>query len=978
MAGKTLQNDLTMDFLEKVAYRLREKHGNEMERQIVVLPSRRAGLWLARALARLNDKPSWAPAMLTVSDLFRSFTALTPADNDTQIFELWNVYRKQFGEEMSFDDFWPWGEVIINDFNDIDLYMADAAKLYSNISDLKEIDDRFGGLTDEQVEIIRGFWKSFNPGAASSDARSRFRSVWQKLGPLYTQYRESMLERGMAGDGMLCRAVGEQAQNGTLKVPDGKRWHIAGLNALNNCEKTLFTHLKKLGVADFYWDDDHFFMDDPEHKASLFIRDNIRIFGNQAGRGEGGSHEPPRGEWQIIDTPSDTAQAGMVAQLLDNEIVARGEDLTSTAIILADEKLLMPVLGSIPSSVEDVNVTMGHPFRFTSLYSFLKQLMSLIRSARTGSGVVTFRSDDVIALLSHQYFRLLAGSDGEAVIKEIITGNMVRVPESLLSARFRIKELFFVPPDGSAIPEHLAAVMGQLEEATFEAEEDGMRLSTDREYLRAAMNSTTRLANLIRSYNPGMKPETGLRLLDRVFRKMIVPFSGEPLRGIQVMGALETRALEFKRIIFLSLNEGIFPGISYDNTYIPYSIRRAFGLPTVNEHESIWSYYFFRLLRKPEKGWFLYNSSAQGLNSGEMSRYLVRMSYSPGLAPRQRSVHITVGRSRMVSEVLQKTEVHNGILVSIYGERNGEGDGERRGGREGEKKYLSPSAVNTWLNCRMRFYYRYVCGMPEEEILKKEIDQRRFGNIMHEALHRLYEPLAGKAGVGPVIAVMAGKRDQIRETIITAAMEEMRWDRETLLSGRGVIIIDVLERYARELLEYDANNPDLTLLGLEEELSGTHTINGACGIRIRLGGKADRIDMTGGAVRVVDYKTGTPKKETITAEGLFDEEREKRSDAILQALLYCTLIEDRYPGRIVLPSIYWIQQLSSDEFSPYAGVKGLESPETDREEWRGFMSAFRHEMGLTLDRIFAVNEDYRMTAFRRRCASCPYRTLCRR
>ncbi|MCU0458677.1 MAG: PD-(D/E)XK nuclease family protein [Bacteroidales bacterium] len=966
MAGATLQNELTMDFLEKVAYSLRERHGSEMERQTVVLPSRRAGLWLARALARLNDKPSWAPSMLTVSDLFRSFTSLVPADTETQIFELWNVYRKQFGEEMSFDDFWPWGEVIINDFNDIDLYMADAGKLYSNISDLKEIDDRFGGLTDEQVEIIRGFWKSFNPGATTSDARSRFRSVWQKLGPLYVQYRKAMFDRGMAGDGMLCREVAEQALNGTLKVPEGRRWHIAGLNALNNCEKTLFIHLRKLGVADFYWDDDHFFMDDPEHKASLFIRENIRIFGNRAGRGEDGPHRPPSGEWQIIDTPSDTAQAGMVAQLLGNEVIAGDDDPTSTAIILADEKLLMPVLGSIPSSVDDVNVTMGHPFRFTPLYSFLKQLMSLIRSARTGSGEVTFRSDDFIALLGHQYFRLLTGSDGETVIREIIRGNMLRVSAAMLTARFRIKELFLVPTDGSAIPEHLAAVMGQLEEATFAAEEEGMTLSTDREYLRAAMNSTTRLANLIRSYNPGMKPETGLRLLDRVFRKMIVPFSGEPLRGIQVMGALETRALEFKRIIFLSLNEGIFPAISYDNTYIPYNIRRAFGLPTVNEHESIWSYYFFRLLRKPEKGWFLYNSSAQGLNSGEMSRYLVRMSYSPEFAPVHRSVHISVGRSRMISETLQKTEAHNRTLVSIYGES------------DEERKYLSPSAVNTWLNCRMRFYYRYVCGMPEEEMLEKEIDQRRFGNIMHDALRRLYEPLKGIAGAGPHIAAMAGNRHQVRETIIAAAMDEMRWDRETLLSGRGMIIIDVLERYARELLDYDAQNPDLTILSLENELSGTHTVTTAGSLKIRLGGKADRIDLTGGAVRVVDYKTGTPKKEAISAEGLFDEEKEKRSDAILQALLYCTLIEDKHPGRIVLPSIYWIQQLSSDEFSPYSGVKGLDGPDAGREEWRGFMNAFRHEMGLTLDRIFAVNEDFRMTPFRRRCTSCPYRTLCRR
>ncbi len=958
---------MKVDFLERVAERLREQHGDELEKQIVVLPSRRAGLWLTRSLAKLGDKPIWSPAMLTVSEFFRSFTDLTPADSDTQIFELYNVYRRMFGEEMSFDDFWPWGEVIINDFNDIDLYMADAEKLYSNISDLKEIDARFGGLTDEQVEIIRSFWKSFDPASTGSEARSRFRSVWQKLAPLYDGFKEELRAQGMAGDGMLCRTVAEKAVVGTLKVPEGKRWHIVGLNALNNCEMTLFRYLQQQGVADFYWDDEHFFMDDPEHKASLFIRENRRMFGNATGRPDVRSHEPPRGNWQIIDAPSDTAQARMVAQLIENENITGEDDLTSTAVILADEKLLMPVLGSLPASVDDVNVTMGHPFRLTSLYSFLKQLMALIRSARESKGNITFRSDDVLALLRHQYFRLLAGSDGDAVVREIIKGNMIRVSSEVLSDRFRLKQLFTVPASGAEIPGHLAAVMEMLEEATFVAEKEGMTLSVDREYLRMAMSSTVRLANLISSYNLDLKFDTCIRLLDRVFRKMIVPFSGEPLRGIQVMGVLETRALEFKNIIFLSLNEGVFPGMSYDNTYIPYNIRRAFGLPTVNEHESIFSYYFFRLLRKPERGWFMYNSTTQGLNSGEMSRYLVRMSYSPLFAPRHRTVHIRVGRSRMIAETLPRKPEHTRALLSLYAEGSDGG------------KFLSPSAVNTWINCRMRFYYKYVCGMPEEEILEKEIDQRRFGNIMHDALRRLYEPLRGSPGAGRAIAMMAKEREQIRETIIAAAMDEMRWDRETLMSGKGVIILDVLERYARELLDYDGRINDLRLLHLEDDFTGLQTVTTSAGeVRLRVGGRADRVDITEEVVRVVDYKTGAPKREAVTAEGLFDEEKEKRNDAILQALLYCTLIEPSHPGRLVLPAIYWVQQLSSDDFTPYATAPGLEGPAAGHEEWNTFMTVFRSELSATLNRIFSEGEDFTMTSFRRRCASCPYRTLCRR
>ncbi len=959
-----------MDFLERVANILREQHGEAMERQIVVLPSRRAGLYLARALARLSDKPRWAPRMLTVSDLFRSFTELTPADTETLIFELYGVYKKRFGEEMSFDDFWSWGEIIINDFNDIDLYLADAGKLYSNITDLKEIDARFGGLTDEQTEIIRGFWKSFNPGASGSEARMKFQSVWQKLAPLYNDFRIVMTERHQAGDGMLCREVAERAAAGTLKTEEGVIWHIVGLNALNNCEKVLFRYLKSLGRAKFYWDDSHFFMNDPDHKASLFIRENRRMFGNELDLSQG--HDPvipPQGKWHIIDTPSDTAQARMVSQLLEGNGIASEEDMTGTAIILADEKLLMPVLSSLPPSIEDVNVTMGHPFRFTSLYSFLKQLLALIKSARVSGGGTSFRSDDVIALLRHQYFRLLAGDSGDKVITRIITGNMIRVGEAMLLSHLPMKGLLPVPVTGPEVPAYLTAVMEMIEGATFDAEagDEGIILSTDREYLRMAMSSTVRLANLITTYNLDMKSDTCIRLLDRILRKLIVPFSGEPLKGIQVMGVLETRALEFKNIIFLSLNEGIFPGGSYDNTYIPYNIRRAFGLPTVNEHESIYSYYFFRLLRKPDMGWFIYNSTAQGLTTGEMSRYLVRMRYSPLFNPQQLTVHISVGRSRIIAERLPKRPEHNRALLDLYSTAS-----------EG-LKYLSPSAVNTWINCRMRFYYRYVCSIPEEEILEKDIDQRRFGNIMHDALRRIYEPLRGDMAAGKAIGKMSSDRDLIRKAIVAAAMDEMKWDRETLMAGKGVIIIEVLERYVRELLEYDSRENQLAILNLEDDFSGIRTvITGDGETQIRVGGRADRVDMTGGAVRVVDYKTGTPKHEAVTPEGLFDEESDKRNDAFLQALLYCSLIRDNHPGKLVLPAIYWVQQLSSQEFTPYASVAGLDGPDADRESWDRFLNDFSAGLDQTLNRIFSENEDFIMTRFERRCTYCPYKMLCRR
>jgi len=279
----------------------------------------------------------------------------------------------------------------------------------------------------------------------------------------------------------------------------------------------------------------------------------------------------------------------------------------------------------------------------------------------------------------------------------------------------------------------------------------------------------------------------------------------------------------------------------------------------------------------------------------------------------------------------------------------------------------------------MRFYYKYVCDIPEEEILEKDIDQRRFGNILHTVLQRLYEPLKGMERAGPAMRTMSADNELVRNTIISTASDEMRWDIDTLMAGKGVIIIDVLERYVKDLLKYDSDIQDLTLLNLEDSFPGTQKISlGQEDIIVRIGGRADRVDATGGAVRVVDYKTGAPKKDAVNPDDLFNEEKEKRNDALLQAMLYCHLIRGSYPGKLVLPAVYWVQQISSQGFSPYANITGLDGPGADINAWNEVMRKFAEGLTLTVNRIFSESEDYVMTPFVQRCTWCPYRMLCRR
>jgi CRISPR/Cas system-associated exonuclease Cas4 (RecB family) len=319
----------------------------------------------------------------------------------------------------------------------------------------------------------------------------------------------------------------------------------------------------------------------------------------------------------------------------------------------------------------------------------------------------------------------------------------------------------------------------------------------------------------------------------------------------------------------------------------------------------------------------------------------------------------------MIAGRLPKQKEHNRMLSELY-VAGGEG-----------KKYLSPSAINTWVNCRMRFYYKYVCDIPEEEKLEKDIDQRRFGNILHDALQKLYEPFKGIKSTGSGIKTMSKNNELIRNTIISTASAEMRWDIDTLMAGKGVIIIDVLERYITDLLKYDSDLTDLTLLNLEDNFSRSISA-GSENIMVRIGGRADRVDTTGGAVRVVDYKTGTPKKDAVKPDDLFNEEKEKRNDALLQAMLYCHLIRENYPGKLVLPAVYWVQQISSEGFTPYASAGGLDGPGADTAAWNEVMRNFAEGLSLTVNRIFSDSEDYVMTSFVQRCTWCPYRMLCRR
>jgi len=365
----------------------------------------------------------------------------------------------------------------------------------------------------------------------------------------------------------------------------------------------------------------------------------------------------------------------------------------------------------------------------------------------------------------------------------------------------------------------------------------------------------------------------------------------------------------------------------------------------------------------------MYNSTTQGVSTGEMSRYLIQMKYGQGFSPDFRTLHIVVGRSSIIPDLLPRNEKHLESLLRRY-------TGPSADGRD---KIFSPSAVNTWLTCRMKFYYRYVCGIAEEDKLEKEIDQRRFGNILHKSMEELYKPVIGKMADASLLKTVLADPERIRGTVIQKTCDEMRWSRENVLAGKSIIIIDVLVRYIREIIEYDIKFTDLVVHRLEEKTFSVFDIDTPQGsMRILAGGITDRVDAESGLMRVVDYKTGTPKEGKISLDKIFDETVDSRSDAVLQILLYCNALRRENPGKIFRPAIYWVQKISSKDFSTNLNFPEFETALNSTESYNEFMDSYEERLKQTLTKIFSSEEHFTMTPFLRSCINCPYRQLCRR
>ena len=956
-------------FLKLVAADLYKHTEGNLAHTAVVFPNKRAGLFFNEYLAQESDSPIWSPAYVSISELFRSLSPWEVGDPVKLVCELYKIFRRETQSTETLDDFYFWGEMLISDFDDADKNRVDTDKLFSNLQDLRNIMDDYTFIDDEQEEAIRQFFQNFSIERRTA-LKERFISLWNVLGNIYKGFRESLASQNIAYEGMMYRHVIEHLDVDKLPY---EKYIFVGFNVLNKVEHTLFTQLKDAGKAVFYWDYDEFYMKENRqavtHEAGEFIRRNLRDFPSPLS-GELFKNLSKPKEVHYIASSTENAQARYLPQWIRNNLTTPEKE---TAVVLCNEALLQPVLHSLPAEVKHVNITMGFPLSQTPVYSFLIALLELYTHGfNFKSGRYTFQS--VVTLLKHPYTRQLTGQ-AELLEKELTRNNrFYPLPGELGKDEFLTR--LFTPLSGNLnlcirLSETLQQVASIYQANTSGTEDTDAFNQLYRESLFKAYTTINRFRTLIEEDELTVQSETFRRLLVKVLSTTNIPFHGEPAIGMQVMGVLETRNLDFRHLVLLSVNEGQLPKSGGDSSFIPYNLRKAFGMTTIEHKIAVYAYYFYRLLQRAERITLIYNTSSDGLNRGEWSRFMLqfliewphpitRQFLEAGQSP-QGTSSITVEKTPDVMRQMQS-------LFDV---------------RANPKAKFSPSALNYYLDCPLKFYYRYVAGLSAPDEVSAEIDSATFGSIFHYAAEHIYKDLTTHGKVINKEALETLLRNEVKlQDYVDTAFKKLFFNvpqnEKPEYNGVQLINSAVIARYLKQLLQNDLRYAPFTFIASEMEVDEPIDIQTPKGvIKSRIGGIIDRMDSKDGTLRIVDYKTGGDADTPPHVESLFIPDK-KRSNYVFQTFLYAAIMCRKQPTMKIAPALLYIHRAATETYSPVIQMGESRKPKEAVEDFSKYEKEYRERLQGLLEEIFNPEKSFTQTEIIEKCTYCDFKALCKR
>lgn len=941
-------------FLYELAEKLYREHP-QPDKVTLVFPNRRASLYFRKYFSQILEKPVFSPRLVTVEEFIKAYSTLTVPDKLELIHRLYKAYQSVTHTEEQFDRFYFWGEMLVRDFDEVDKYMVNAPLLFQDLSNQKELDSRFDFLTPEQLEFLREFWGNFD--VKDGINKHKFLQLWRQLPEVYTEYKRQLKAEGLAYEGMIHHEVAMALSGGSVRPESspyysGETWFV-GFNALTGAEEKILSWFVANTQAEIHWDFDDYYLNNKTQEAGEFFRE----YQNHPVLGKTFPADIPanfslKKNVRVIGAAQPVGQAKIMSQLLQDEL-QKGMVPEETLIVLPDEKLMLPVLHGISSSVEKLNVTMGYPLNNTPMFNLIELLIEL----------QTHRRDDfyhhrqVISLLNHPHVISADPPSANEKRKRIQSDNWVMVPGSMLRSDHVVHKLIFSEATENSILDYIRQVVVEIGRLT-------QTEAVDKEFAVYFLRFLNRMQDVLGTHYSSLK--AFLQLFRQLVKTQKIPFSGEPLRGLQVMGVLETRNLDFKNVFILSLNEGSLPSGGGKGSYIPYTIRKAYRLPTVEHQDSIYAYLFYRVLQRAENIYLFYNSETDLLGQGEMSRYLQQLLFESGLKPERYVLHNPVQPLEIRPIVIKKDR---DIMEALH--RLNEGNIKFKG--------ISPSALNTYLECRLQFYFRYIARVREPNEVEEDIDARIMGTFLHDVMELFYKRIREKKRSKEIIA---GDFDQM-EPAVDSLLNEVFIKKYNLdpakkveFEGQRLVVREVVKRFALRILEMDRAYAPFTMEAVEQEgVLYRVKIDQQPGYAV-IGGKIDRVDSKDGLLRIIDYKTGKDKLDFESVASLFMRDG-KRNKAAFQTLIYAMLYHASMSAAAINTRISpgLINRMNLFEEAFEFGLKMARAPVHDV---KFLLLEFEAHLRKLLEEIFRPETVFDQTTVIETCRICPYRNICYR
>lgn len=918
-----------------------------------VFPNRRSMLFFKKYYC-LQVKAAgitmFEPQMYTINDFFYKVYAQAPTERIDLLLNLYREYKKLIPNCEPLDEFIFWGEMILSDFNDVDKYLVDAEKLFTNVSQFKSMQD-YTFLSDNQLKALQAFMGHFASQAGEDGKyKENFRKTWDILYPLYKSFNRTLGEQGKSYEGMVYRRLAERFESESASdvlqdaFPHSPKFVFVGLNAPTESELAVLKRMRQAQLAEFCWDYSSEMIKDKANKSSFFMEDNIRHLGQSIELDPEGL---PTAQINVLAVPSAVGQCKQIGQIFRR---LGGEIGINTAIVLPDEKLLLPTLNAIPDSISKVNVTMGYPMSGSVLYSLIDEICAMQMHIRE-------RSDGNWAFYYKQAYDLFANP----LLKDSLCENERQTIDSVKCKLFHYIDRDEIAVDGqilsriftpivkepnladkgqiTALCEYLKDIIETVAHKLVENKKESVELEFAKDFYQAI--------ECIKKYELEVLPATFFRLLRNLVGRNAVPFKGEPLQGLQIMGPLETRALDFDNLVILSCNEGVFPRHNSSESFIPPELRKGFGLPTHEYQDALWAYYFYRLIQRCENVWLVYNTSVQQkMNSCEESRYINQLELHFGVKIHRYVAKSTILETKDTTEIA-KTQEDIDILKNTR---------------------LSATALQKYLSCPVQFYYSKIKKLSNEDEVNETLDAGLIGSVLHESIEEIY---SGKERITKDFLSECLKKESYAEVVRRHIMDNLKC---LEISGRNLIYESLICRYVRQILLTDKkllekkNLDSFKLLELEKK--ETDVIGG-----LKFIGIMDRVDsFEDGVIRVVDYKTGSVKDSDIqiddenaceVADAAFGEDNDKRPKIAIQLYLYDVLIRKAHKTEAIENVIYQTTSLFSE------GIKSAPMNET-----------FVKEMGTRLEEclkgLLDIDKPWTKTAHAKTCSYCDFKDICGR